>query len=141
MLRGGITLALIKVLVVRVLGVLWSNPGCLIYRSTTHRSSNQSPHMFQPMQCANTWWHDILKCTLEALNMTNKLNGVPVIFLALFGITPYLNLVIIITTRSHYYNCDQWCMMIKIFDHSSFSDHFGIRNTFFGGPGKKLLIL
>ena len=32
MLRGGITLALLNVLVVRIVGVLWSNPGCLIYR-------------------------------------------------------------------------------------------------------------
>ena len=32
MLRGGITLAWINVLVVRVFRVLWSNPDCLIYR-------------------------------------------------------------------------------------------------------------
>ena len=33
MLRGGITLAWLNVLVVRVVGVLRGNPGCLIYRS------------------------------------------------------------------------------------------------------------
>ena len=81
-------------------------------------------------------------CTLEALNMINKLNGVPVIFITLFGKkTPYLNLVITITTRAHYCICEQLCMMMMILDKSCFSEHFGIRNTFFGGPGKKLLIL
>ena len=33
MLRGGITLALIKVLVVRIFGVLRCDPGGLIYRN------------------------------------------------------------------------------------------------------------
>ena len=32
MLRGGITLALISRLVIRIVGVLWGNPDCLIYR-------------------------------------------------------------------------------------------------------------
>ena len=32
MLRGGIKLALISRLVIRVVGVLWWNPDCLIYR-------------------------------------------------------------------------------------------------------------
>ena len=32
MLRGGITLALLNMRVVRIIGVLRCNPGCLIYR-------------------------------------------------------------------------------------------------------------
>ena len=36
MLRGGITLALFRLLVIRVVGVLRWNPDCLIYQSIKH---------------------------------------------------------------------------------------------------------
>ena len=44
MLRGGITLALIKVLVVRLFEVLRCNPGCLIYRDITTEEQSITTH-------------------------------------------------------------------------------------------------
>ena len=44
MLRGGITLALLNVLVVRLFGVLWSNPGCWIYRSIATEEQSITTH-------------------------------------------------------------------------------------------------
>jgi len=46
MLRGGITLALINGLVIRIVGVLWWNPDCLIYRciKTPERTQSITTH-------------------------------------------------------------------------------------------------
>ena len=83
-------------------------------------------------------WH--FKCTLKALNMTNRLNGVPLIFIALLGINPIFKLNDSeIPLGVHYCNCGQLCMMMMILEHSCFSEHFGISNTIFWCPGNKLL--
>ena len=51
--RGGVTLALLNVLVVRIVRVLRCNPGCLIYQTMTSEEQSIITHAYQ-MQCTNT---------------------------------------------------------------------------------------
>ena len=58
MLRGGITLAWLNVLVVRIVGVLWRNPGCLIYRSiATEKQSITTHALTNAMRKHMMAWH------------------------------------------------------------------------------------
>ena len=74
MLRGGLTLALFRVLVVRLGGVLRWNPVCLIYRSTTEEQSitthGYNAMLKHMMTCQVHAW-------ISSYYLVSNLNGVP----------------------------------------------------------------